>query len=205
MGLYRDHIFPYMLEWLLGNRQAMEFRRRTLADARGNVLEIGFGTGLNLSCYPPAVDRLTLIDPERLLAKRVAKRIAEAPFPVEMAFLDAAHLPFAEHSFDTVVSTWTLCTVPEVQHAMTEIHRVLRPGGNFLFLEHGRSDDPAVVRRQDRWNGLQRLIGCGCNLNRPIDEIVASSGMRIETLDRFEMPRTPRIGSHHYLGVARSA
>ena len=115
MGLYRDHIFPYMLEWLLGNRQAMEFRRRTLADARGSVLEIGCGTRLALSCYPTAVDRLMLIDPERLLAKRVAKRIAEAPFPVEMAFLDAAHLPFAEHSFDTVVSTWTLCTVPEVE------------------------------------------------------------------------------------------
>lgn len=204
MGLYRDHIFPHVLEWLLGTRQAMEFRHRALADARGSVLEIGFGTGLNLGCYPPAVERMTLIDPERLLAKRVAKRIAAAPFPVEMAFLDAAHLPFAEHSFDTVVSTWTLCTVPEVHHAVAEIHRVLKPGGNFLFLEHGRSDDPAVARKQDRWNGVQKVIGCGCHLNRPIDEIVTSSGLRMETLERFEMPKTPRIGSHHYLGAARA-
>lgn len=204
MGLYSNYIFPHVLEWLLGTRQAMECRRRVLADARGRVLEIGFGTGLNLGCYPAAVESLTLVDPEKLLAKRVAKRIAAAPFPVEMAYLDAAQLPFAEQSFDTVVSTWTLCTVPEVLHAVAEIHRVLKPGGNFLFLEHGRSDDPAVARKQDRWNGVQQVIGCGCNLNRPIDEIVTSSGMNIDTLERFEMPKTPRIGSHHYLGAARA-
>lgn len=202
MGLYRDHVFPYLLEWMLGNRRSMEFRQRALAQAQGSVLEIGFGTGLNLSCYPATVARLTLIDPEKLLARRVARRIAEAPFPVEMAFLDAAHLPFGDATFDTVVSTWTLCTIPEVASAMAEIRRVLKPGGHFLFLEHGRSSDAAVARRQDRWNGVQQAVGCGCNLNRPIDQIVSTAGLRITAIDRFEMPKTPRIFAHHYLGVA---
>ncbi len=205
MALYRDIIFPRLLEWTLGARIPMQYRRRTLATARGRVLEIGFGTGLNLGCYPSTVERLTLIDPERLLPKRVERRIAAAPFPVEMAFLDAARLPFEHQTFDTVVSTWTLCTIPQVAAALEEIRRVLKPGAPFLFLEHGRSADARVAGRQDRWNGFQQVIGCGCNLNRPIDELIAAAGLKLTALERFQMPRTPGILAEHYLGTAQAA
>jgi ubiquinone/menaquinone biosynthesis C-methylase UbiE len=202
MGLYSDFIFPHMLEFLLGNKQAMHYRRQALAEARGDVLEIGFGTGLNLECYPAAVSRLTIIDPAKLLPRRVAKRIAVAHMPVEEAFLDAEHLPFEIERFDTVVSTWTLCTIPDAVAALQEVRRVLKPDGKLLFLEHGRSSDANVARKQDRWNGFQRVVGLGCNLNRPIDELITSAGLRIRSLERFQMPRTPKIGAEHYLGAA---
>ena len=180
----------------------MEYRHRVLADARGEVLEIGFGTGLNLSSYPETVDKLTLIDPARLLPRRVQKRIAAARIPVERVFLDAEHLPFDAERFDTVVSTWTLCTIPDAAAALREIRRVLKPAGQLLFLEHGRSDDEQTARRQDRWNGVQRVIGCGCNLNRPIDRLIRDAGLEIRRLERFVMPGTPRIMAEHYLGSA---
>lgn len=202
MGLYSNFIFPHMLEFLLGNKQAMRYRRQALADARGEVLEIGFGTGLNLECYPAAVERLTIIDPAKLLPRRVAQRIAAVHMPVEEAFLDAEHLPFENHRFDTVVSTWTLCTIPDAVGALREVRRVLKPGGKLLFLEHGRSGDATIARKQDRWNGFQRVVGLGCNLNRPIDQLITSAGLTINSLDRFQMPRTPKIGAEHYLGVA---
>jgi ubiquinone/menaquinone biosynthesis C-methylase UbiE len=205
MGIYSDWIFPRALEWTLGSRHPMEYRRRALDGARGDVLEIGFGTGLNLSCYPRDIERLTLLDPARLLPRRVARRIADCGLRVEIAHLDAAQLPFDSERFDTVVSTWTLCTIPEVGAALTEIRRVLKPGGSFLFLEHGRSSDPRVARRQDRWNRLQQLVACGCNLNRPIDRLVESAGLKIAQLDRFLMPKTPQIVADHYLGTARRA
>ncbi len=202
MGLYSDWIFPHLLEWTLGRKLPMEYRRRVLKDARGDVLEIGFGTGLNLSCYPDQVERLALIDPVRLLSRRVAKRIAAAPMPVEQAYLDAEHLPFDAGRFDTVVSTWTLCTIPDVASALSEVRRVLKPGGKLLFLEHGRSGDAKIARRQDRWNGVLRGIGCGCNLNRPIDELLAAAGLHVVQLERFAMPGTPSLLAEHYLGSA---
>lgn len=202
MGLYSDYLFPHLLEFALGGRRPMEYRRRLLADARGNVLEIGFGTGLNLSCYPQAVSKLTLIDPARILPRRVRKRVAAAAMPIEQAFLDAERLPFESESFDTVVSTWTLCTIPDAVAALAEVRRVLRPEGRLLFLEHGRSADARIAARQDRWNGLQRVVGCGCNLNRPIDELISAGGLRIGGLERFAMPATPQIMAEHYLGYA---
>ena len=205
MGIYSNHIFPRLLDVVLSDREPMKHRRRALEDACGEVLEIGFGTGLNLSCFPRSIARLTVLDPAKLLPKRVARRIAAVEFPVETAFVDAATLPFESERFDTVVSTWTLCTISDVAAALAEVRRVLKLRGRFLFLEHGRSDDPRVARRQDRWNGVQRFIGCGCNLNRPIDQLVASAGLRVERLERFLMPKSPRIAADHYLGSASRA
>jgi ubiquinone/menaquinone biosynthesis C-methylase UbiE len=202
MRIYRDYIFPRLLDFVLGAAQPMKYRRQALRDACGEVLEIGFGTGLNLSCYPGSIRRLTALDASAMLPGKVARRIAEVQFPVETAFLDAARLPFDSKRFDTVVSTWTLCTIPAVADALAEARRVLKPGGRFLFLEHGRSDDPRVARRQDRWNGLQRIVGCGCNLNRPIDRLIESSGFRITRLERFVMPKSSRIAADHFLGSA---
>jgi ubiquinone/menaquinone biosynthesis C-methylase UbiE len=202
VGLYSDVVFPHLLEWTLGGRQAMELRGRALGDAQGDVLEIGFGTGLNLSCYPAAVKHLTLLDPSKMLPRRVAKRIAAAPMPIEQAFLDAERLPFDSERFDTVISTWTMCTIPDVVAALGEVRRVLKPHGRLLFLEHGRSDDQSIARRQDRWNGVQRFVACGCNLNRAIDQLVESAGLTIERLDRFQMQGVPKVAAAHYLGAA---
>jgi ubiquinone/menaquinone biosynthesis C-methylase UbiE len=201
MGIYRRFVFPRLMEFVLSRREPMEYRRQALQPAHGDVLEIGFGTGLNLSCYGDRVARLTLVDPEKLLPRRVQKRIAQASVPIEVAHLTAETLPFDAGRFDTVVSTWTLCTIPDVAQALNEIRRVLKPGGKLLFLEHGRSDDERVARRQDRWNRLQQIIGCGCNLNRPIDRLIADAGLTIDRLERFLMPG-PRLAADHYLGTA---
>ncbi|MBX3412227.1 MAG: class I SAM-dependent methyltransferase [Pirellulales bacterium] len=203
MSLYGDVIFPRVLDLVMGQRRLMECRRTALAAARGDMLEIGFGTGLNLACYPAGVSRLTIIDPARHLPKKVEKRIREVEFPVEHAQLDATALPFDAGRFDTVVSTWTLCTIPDVEQALAEVRRVLAPTGKFLFLEHGRSEDPRVARRQDRWNSVQKFVACGCHLNRPIDRLIDVAGLTIERLERFEMPGTPAILAAHYTGMAQ--
>src|ERR1700730_17237140 len=139
MGLYSDVVFPHLLEFVMSRPHMMKERVRALAEARGEVLEIGFGTGLNLSCYPTSVKRLMILDPADVLKQKVVQRIVAAAMPAEKVHLDAKELPFDAGRFDCVVSTWTLCTIPEVDLAFREVHRVLKSGGSFLFLEHGRS------------------------------------------------------------------
>lgn len=203
MGIYAKYIFPRLLDWTLGSAPMGKFRQRALEPATGNTLEIGFGTGLNLPHYPAAVTKLTVIDSEDMLRKRVARRIAECPIPVVRMQLDAqGRLPFDDHTFDSVVTTLTLCSIADTAPALAEIRRVLKPGGRFIFFEHGRSDDAEVARQQDRFNPLQKVIGVGCNMNRKIDELIAAGGFRIIELDRFLMPKTPRLLSEMYRGIA---
>jgi ubiquinone/menaquinone biosynthesis C-methylase UbiE len=181
-----------------------EHRRRVLAPARGETLEIGFGTGLNLPYYPEAVTKLTAIDSENMLRKRVEKRVAAARVPVLRLQLDASgRLPFDDCAFDSVVMTLTLCSISDPAAALAEIRRVIKPEGQFIFFEHGRSDDPKVAKRQDRFNPIQRFIGAGCNLNRPIDRLIESAGFEFKELDRFLMPNAPRILAEMYRGVAK--
>lgn len=204
MGIYSSHIFPRLLDWSLGNAMIERQRREALAPLHGHVLEIGFGTGLNLSCFPEAVTELTAIDNERMLQKRVAKRIGEIRMPVRQLTLDAGgKLPFGDCEFDGVVTTFTLCSIPDVGSALSEIGRLLKKDGQYVFLEHGRSDDPHVAKRQDLFNPLQKLIGRGCNMNRPIDRLIKASGLEIKKLERYSMPDTPRVLGEMYRGVAR--
>lgn len=206
MGFYANQIFARALDWMLDNREVERHRRRALAPLGGHVLEIGFGTGLNLPHYPQTVTGLTVIDSERMLAKRVARRIAAARMPVAEMQLDASgRLPFADDSFDGVATTLTLCSIADVSAALAEIRRVLRPAGAFAFLEHGRSDDPRTARRQDFFNPIQRVIACGCNLNRPIDRLIESAGLQIAELDRYLMPGSPRAMGEMYRGIAKKA
>lgn len=203
MGWYSSYIFPRFLDWALGSAEFGELRRQTLASAQGRVIEIGFGTGLNLAHYPEPVTHLTVIDNERMLPERVAQRIALARMPVEQMQLDASgQLPFDDHSFDVAVSTWTLCSIADLQAALTEIRRVLKPEGQFIFLEHGRSDDPQVARRQDLFNPVQKIFAGGCHLNRPISRLVEDAGWKITKLDRFLLPHAPRIAGEMYCGTA---
>lgn len=203
MGFYSKYIFPRMLDWMLGAPEMGKYRRAALEAARGRVLEIGFGTGLNLAYYPQAVTSLTVIDTENMLPRRVDRRVAACDFPVTRMQLDAqGRLPFEDASFDSAVSTLTLCTIPDPAAALAEIKRVLRADGVFIFWEHGRSDDPQVALRQDRFNPLQKIVGAGCNMNRRIDRIVAENGFEITRLERFLMPKSPRLLAEMYRGTA---
>jgi ubiquinone/menaquinone biosynthesis C-methylase UbiE len=201
MGL-SDRIFGVFLDWSMSSKVIARERPAALQAAHGDVLELGFGTGLNLPYFPDAVRRLTVVDPEDLMPKRVAERIATARFPVERAKLGAEHLPFDDNRFDCAVSTFTMCTIPDVSAAMREVRRVLKPGGSFLFLEHGLSDEPAVAKWQRRLDPIQRVIGRGCHLTRRIDRLVADGGLEIVRLDRYVMAGLPRTHGTMFRGTA---
>jgi ubiquinone/menaquinone biosynthesis C-methylase UbiE len=200
--MYATYIFPRLMDWVLRGERFQRERRRLLASAQGIVLEIGFGTGLNLPHYPRTVTALHTVDPSSMLRDRVAGRAAQAPFPVHMQYLAAERLPFDDATFDCAVSTFTLCTIPDPVRALQEIRRVLKPEGRFLFLEHGRSDNRGIAGWQDRLNPLQNWVGCGCNLNRRIDQLVSASGLYLKYVDRYLLPGVPRIGGEMYRGWA---
>jgi ubiquinone/menaquinone biosynthesis C-methylase UbiE len=198
---YERRVFPHVLD--LSMRALEQHRAPTLAGARGEVLEIGFGTGLNLAHYPSGVAKVVTVDPMDALPERVRTRIDAAHFPVEVHHLPAdRRLPFDAGRFDCVAMTWTLCTIPEPLAALDEMRRVLKPSGQLLFIEHGRSDDPKVARWQDRWNPIQNVIACGCNVNRKMDALVEQSGFRLASLERFQAERVPRMFGEMYRGVA---
>ena len=174
--MYATYIFPRLMDWVLRGERFQTERRLLLTPVHGVVLEIGFGTGLNLPHYPTTVTALHTVDPAPLLPDRVAVRVAQASFPVHIQHVSAERLPYDDASFDYAVSTFTLCTIPDPARALRDIRRVLKPDGHFLFLEHGRSDDPLIARWQDRLNPLQHGLACGCNLNRRIDRLVLDAG-----------------------------
>ncbi len=202
MGFYQRYVFPHILDFAM--RGMNPLRGDVLAPAAGDVLEIGFGTGLNLRHYPASVRRLCAVDPMDALPERVAERIAAAPFPIERHQLRAdGRLPFDTGRFDCAAMTWTLCTIPDPIAALHELRRVLKPGAALLFIEHGRSDDARVARFQDRWNPIQNAIGGGCNVNRKIDALIREAGFGFEKLERFKADG-PRFLTEMYRGVARS-
>jgi ubiquinone/menaquinone biosynthesis C-methylase UbiE len=204
MGLYSRYIFPLVLDWSLSNRAVEKQRRITLEPARGDTLEIGFGTGLNLPHYPKDVTRLTVLDPERMLERRVRSRIAASTIPIEQVQLDASkRLPFEDASFDTVVTTLTLCSIADLEPALAEMRRVLKPEGLYVFLEHGRSDDARTARRQDLYNPFHKIIAGGCNVNRPIDRVIEEAGFRLTKIDRYVMADVPRLLAEMYRGTAQ--
>jgi ubiquinone/menaquinone biosynthesis C-methylase UbiE len=202
VSFYHHYIFPPLLDLAMSSQLLRKPRARTLAPARGRILEIGFGTGMNLGFYPPGVRRIEAIDPDLDLDRYSQPRIEASRMDVDFHHLDAEHLPFDDASFDTVVSTLTLCSIPDVVHALGEIHRVLRPGGQFLFLEHGRAPQPRLARWQDRLTPLWKPLGGGCHLNRPVGELVTGAGLRLDAVRRYYLPAVPRILGFMTEGVA---
>jgi ubiquinone/menaquinone biosynthesis C-methylase UbiE len=179
-----------------------ERRAALLAEASGRVLEVGAGTGLNLRHYGAQVESLTLTEPEEPMAKRLRRRLAERPGRVELVEASAESLPFPDAEFDTVVSTLVLCTVRDQKRALAELRRVLKPGGKLLFLEHLRSDDPKLARRQDRMNGFNQVVGHGCNCNRATLDAIDDAGFTITTVEHGTLPKTPRFVAPCASGVA---
>lgn len=202
MGFYSQTIFPWLCDFSLDRPLVAEHRRRLLADAAGEVLEIGFGTGLNLPCYPNDIRKITVVDPSAGMNRRAQRRIKQIGMEVQSKIVSGERLPFGDNTFDCVVSTFTLCSITGVSQALTEIHRVLRKDGRFLFLEHGLSSDFNVQKWQHRLNWLQVRLGDGCRLDRNIQEIVAAQPFSAIRCDTFYLEKMPKTHAYIYRGIA---
>jgi ubiquinone/menaquinone biosynthesis C-methylase UbiE len=201
MGFYTEQIVPRIAHFSLNVEPIRKVRAEAIAEARGVVLDVGFGSGLNLPYYPSFVKRVLAVEPSVVARKMAEAAIKSATIPVEFIGLDGQHLTIDDESVDCVVTTWTLCTIPDPSLALQEFARVLKPGGNFLFIEHGKSPEESVSKWQNRLDGLQVRLAAGCHLNRPIEELVASSPLKISSMKNF-YNKGPRTHSFFYMGSA---
>jgi SAM-dependent methyltransferase len=204
MGLYSRYLLPTLTELAMRSQTLRPERARWVPLARGVVLEVAIGSGLNLPIYSREVRKLYALDPSEELLRMARSRAARAAFPVEFLCRPAEAIPLPDGSVDDIVTTWTLCTIADPVAALQEMHRVLRPEGRLIFVEHGRSPDPAVVRWQDRLTPLWRRVTGGCHLNRPIDRLLGSAGFEVLEMNRGYVAG-PQVGSYLYRGTARPA
>lgn len=189
VGLYSERVFPWLLDRMLGHPRIEARRAALVGQARGLVLEIGFGSGATLPFYDPAkVASLTVVEPSEGMNRRAADRLAQSPVPIKSVPGAGEQLPFGDASFDTVVTCLTLCSVQNVPQVLAEIRRVLRPGGQFLFLEHVLSDDPGRQRWQRRLTPLQRVVGVGCHLDRDSAAMVRAAGFDLPAVAQEQEP-----------------
>ncbi len=204
MGFYSQKILPYLLDWSLSDPSIAKYRKEILAEVKGEVLEIGFGTGLNLSYYPQELEKLVTIDSNAGVNKLAQKRIQSSSITVDNRILNSENLPMADDTFDSVVSTFTLCSIAKVEQALKEVYRVLKPGGKFFFVEHGLSNEPKIQVWQNRLTPIQKVIGDGCHLNRNIRQLVEQQFDTV-TLEEFVGESLPKIAGYLYKGVAIKA
>jgi len=204
MGFYRDRILPRIIDVACGGKEMEPLRRRVCEGLKGDVVEIGFGSGHNIPFYPPEVTRVAAVDPAEVGWKLADKRLRATSVPVQWSGLDGQSLPFPDHSYDAALSTWTLCTVPDAAATLREIRRVLKPGGTLHFVEHGLAPDESVRRWQRRIEPMQKRIFGGCHVTRPIVDLLTAAGFTTSELDVFYAEKTPRFGGAFSLGIARS-
>jgi ubiquinone/menaquinone biosynthesis C-methylase UbiE len=199
---YEQRVFPWLNDRLGSAPEIKELRSEALGPARGIVIEIGFGSGANLAHYPSAVESVVAIDPNPGMHDRAAAQLGASHLPVTMLLGHAETLPVPDGTIDTAVSTLTLCSVSDPARVLRELSRVLNNEGRLIVMEHGRADDPGVARWQDRLNGLQKVVACGCHLNRPIQGLVESAGFRFESMRKFYLPKAPRTHAWFTVGSA---
>jgi SAM-dependent methyltransferase len=204
MGLYSKYLLPTLTDLAMRSHRLRPERARWVALAKGVVLEVGVGSGLNLPIYGREVRKLYALDPSEELLRMARSQAARVAFSVEFLCRPAEAIPLEEASVDYIVTTWTLCTIRDPIAALQEMHRVLRPEGRLIFVEHGRSPDPAVVRWQDRLTPLWRRVAGGCHLNRPIDRLLQLGGFEALEMHRGYLAG-PRVGAYLYRGMARPA
>lgn len=203
MAFYHERILPHLIDAACSTRQVMKVRKRLVPLARGQVLEVGMGSGINLSLYDAArVERVWALEPSAGMRRKAASNLKDSPVPVDWLDLPGEQIPLPDNSVDTVLLTFTLCTIPDWEAALWQMKRVLKPDGKLLFAEHGRSPDGRVCKLQDRLTPIWRKFAGGCHLNRPIDECILQCGFRIEQHETFYLKKTPRFIGHLYLGQA---
>jgi len=202
VGFYSEVIFPRLCNYFLDQPFVSEQRRNLLANAAGEVLEIGIGTGLNLPHYPQSIRKLTAVDPSIGMRRLAKRKIQQTGIEVDYRPISGERLPFEDQRFDCVVSTFTLCSVESVEACVAEVVRVLRPGGRFLYFEHGLSPDPSVQKWQQRLNWLQMRLGAGCRLNRNMRELIAGQSFATIDSNEFYLERTPKTHGYMFRGVA---
>ncbi len=209
-NIYSRLIFPSLIDRVMSGEDFANYRRVVLAEATGSVLEIGFGTGLNLAYYPvdspeatlhERVDKITTVDVNAGMNKLAQKRVAASNIEVDYRVLNGENLPMGDDTFDTVVSTWTLCSIKDVDLSISEIYRVLKPGGKFLFIEHGLSNEANIQTWQHRLTPIQKIIGDGCHLDRQIRSLIAKQFDKLD-IREFYNPNAPKIGGYFYQGIA---
>jgi ubiquinone/menaquinone biosynthesis C-methylase UbiE len=201
MNLYERWILPPILDLVMRQKHLTKYRRAVIAAARGRVLEIGVGSGLNLPLYGSQVESVFGIDPSPRLLAAARRRATTSRVPVQLLLGSATAIPLADDSVDTVVMTWTLCSIPDPLAALREMRRVLKPGGQFCFVEHGLSPEPGIEYWQHRITPVWRRVAGGCHLDRKIDELVRLAGFDLTDL-KVEYGPGPRAMSYMYAGCA---
>jgi len=202
VSFYDDHVLPRILNVVMNGKEERKIRSRVCAGLTGEVVEIGFGTGHNLPYLPSGVKRLRAVEPSQLAVRLARPRIAASPVAVEVVGLDGQRLPLADDTADSLLCTWSLCTIPDPVAAVAEMRRVLRPGGVLHFAEHGLAPDESVRKWQQRLNGVQQRVGGGCHLSRDIPAIIESAAMTITRLDTYYGKGQPKPYAAMYEGVA---
>jgi len=202
MGLYQDELLPRFQDVAMGRKSTREVRARVCAGLDGDVVEVGFGTGLNARYYPPEVKRVLAVEPSSLCMRIAGPRIAQSSVPIEPAGLNGERLELESEACDAVLSTWTLCTIPDLGAALAEMLRVLKPGGTLHFVEHGHAPDPNVERWQRRLEPLNKRLAGGCHLTRRIPDFLRQAGFDVERLDTYYFMGEPKVFGYTYEGVA---
>jgi SAM-dependent methyltransferase len=202
MGIYAERVLPRLIDVACGAKASRPLRERVCAGLHGQVVEIGFGSGHNVPFYPENVQRVAAIEPSQLGWRLAQERVSASPVTVDQAGLDGQSLPFADDAFDTALSTWTLCTIPDPLLALAEVRRVLVPGGTLHFIEHGLAPDEKVRRWQHRLEPLNKRMAGGCHLTRPILDLLRTAGFSVEEVDVFYEKGAPKSLAADSLGVA---
>ena len=202
MGLYREQILPRLQDRVMSRRGTRDVRQRVCAGLAGDVVEVGFGTGLNVPFYPVEVSRIFAVEPSRVCMELAKSRITHSKTPVILAGLNGEHLELATDSFDAVLSTWTLCTIPKLDEALEEIRRVLKPGGTFHFVEHGHAPDIKTALWQRRIEPLNKKLAGGCHLTRNVPEHLERAGFHIDQLHCYYFEGEPKPFGYTFEGIA---
>ena len=203
MGFYDDYILPSLIDMGCGTEPISKQRQKVVPQAEGRVLEIGMGSGLNIPFYDTRrVERVWGLEPSLGMRRKAQSRLDKAPFEIEWLSLPSEEIPLEDDSADTVLLTYTLCTIPDMRTALAQMRRVLKPNGKLLFSEHGAAPDPNIRKWQDRINPFWKKIAGGCNVNRDIPTALEDAGFKIQQLDTMYLPSTPKIAAFQYWGLA---